>query len=272
MTRLEGNPMGVALHKEIADELRRKIKSGDFAPGDRLPTEPELERIFGASRNTIRIAVTNLVHEGLIQIQPGRGMFVPKGPIPFFVILSREEGGTGTDSPLDSYSSGVRAAGRKPSIRDFEMRIEYPSREVAGLLEIDEDTQVVMRGSKRFIDDIPYSLQSSYYSMDLVRGTELESRKGIPRGTIRVLAELGYEQTGYRDEIVARMPAPEEKTFFRIGPGIPVFVVYRIAYTSASTPIRLTVTTYAADRNRPSYDIGEVPERPMATGQISIVG
>ena len=264
--------MGVALHKEIADELREKIRTGEFAPGDRLPTEPELERLYGASRNTVRMAVATLVHEGLIQIQPGRGMFVPKGPIPFFVVLSREEGGDGTQSPLDSYSSGVRAAGRKPSIRDFEMRIEYPDREVARWLEIDEDTQVVVRSSKRFIDDIPYSLQSSYYSMDLVRGSEIESRNKIPRGTIRVLAELGYEQTGYRDEIVARMPSPEERRFFRIGPGVPVIVVHRIAYATASTPIRLTVTTYAADRNRPSYDIGEVPERPMARGQISIVG
>jgi GntR family transcriptional regulator len=270
--RLEGFPMANALHKEIADELRAMIRSGEFPAGERLPTEPELERRFGASRNTIRIAVTNLVHEGLIQIQPGRGMFVPKGPIPFFVILSREEGGDGTDSPLDSYSSGVRAAGRKPGIRDFEMRIEYPDREVAGLLNVDEDTQVVVRASRRFIDDTPYSLQRSYYSMDVVRGSELESRQGIPRGTIRVLAELGYEQTGYRDEIVARMPTPEERRFFKIGPGIPVVVVYRVAFADASTPIRLTVTTYAADRNRPSYDIGDVPERPMASGQISIVG
>ncbi|MFB4308433.1 GntR family transcriptional regulator [Actinomadura sp. GTD37] len=264
--------MANALHKEIADEIREKIKSGGFAAGERLPTEPELERIFGASRNTIRIAVTNLVHEGLIQIQPGRGTFVAKGPIPFFVILSREEGGDGTSSSLDSYSAGVRAAGRKPSVRGFETRIEYPDREIAGWLEVDEDTQVVVRGSQRFIDDTPYSLQKSYYSMDLVRGTEIESKEKIPRGTIRVLAELGHEQTGYRDEIVARMPTPEEKRFFKIGPGIPVVVVYRVAYSGDSTPIRLTVTAYAADRNRPSYDIGDVPERPMATGQISIVG
>jgi GntR family transcriptional regulator len=174
--------MANALHKEIADELREKIRSGEFAAGRRLPTEPELERLFGASRNTIRIAVTTLVHEGLIQIQPGRGMFVPEGPIPFFVILSREEGGDGTGSALDSYSSGVRAAGRKPSIRDFETRIEYPDREVAGWLQIDEDTQVVVRGSKRFIDDTPYSLQKSYYSMKLVRGTELEGKEKIARG------------------------------------------------------------------------------------------
>lgn len=264
--------MASALHKEIADELREKIKSGEFAAGERLPTETELERLYGASRNTIRIAVTNLVHEGLIHIQSGRGTFVSKGPIPFFVILSHEEGGDGSGSSLDSYSAGVRAAGRKPGIRDFETRIEYPGREIAGLLEIDEGTQVVVRGSKRFIDGTPYSLQKSYYSMDLVRGTEIESKEKIPRGTIRVLAELGYEQTGYRDEIVARMPAPEEKGFFKIGPGIPVIVVHRVAFAGDSMPIRLTVTTYAADRNRPSYDIGDVPERPMATGQISIVG
>ncbi|CNE14068.1 transcriptional regulatory protein [Mycobacterium tuberculosis] len=80
----------------------------------------------------------------------------------------------------------------------------------------------MVRGSKRFIDDTPYSLQKSYYSMKLVRGTELEGKEKIARGTIRALAEMGYEQSGYRDELVARMPTPEEKRFFKIGPGIPV--------------------------------------------------
>lgn len=154
-----------SLHKEIADELRDKINSGEYKPGERLPTEPELESLFNASRNTVRLAVSILVHEGLIQLLPGRGMFVPEGPLPFFVILSKEEGGQGMTRGIDSYTSGVQVAGRTPAIRDFEMRIEYPSRDVASRLEIDEDTQVVVRSSKRFIDERPYSLQSSYYSM-----------------------------------------------------------------------------------------------------------
>jgi GntR family transcriptional regulator len=262
--------MRSALHKDIANELRRLITSGGFKPGERLPTEPDLEERFGASRNTIRLAVATLVHEGLIQLSPGRGMFVPSDAIPFIVILSKEEGGEGQNPGLDSYRSGVQAAGRKADIRDFEMRIEYPTAEVASLLEIDEDSQVAVRGSKRFIDDHPHSLQCSYYPMDIVRGTDIDSKHKVERGTIQVLRELGHEQVGYRDDVEARMPTPEERDFFKIGPGVPVNTVYRVAF-SADRPIRLTVTTYAMDRNRLSYEVGTVPERHLSNGQTSIV-
>lgn len=260
------------LHRQITDDLRARITGGEYPPGERLPTEPELEQMYGASRNTIRMAVSTLVHEGLIHLQAGRGMFVPDGPIPFIVLLSKEEGGDGMASGLDSYSAGVQAAGRRPRIEAFKMHIDYPAREIAGWLEIDEDTQVAVRSSKRYIDDRPHSLQSSYYSMHLVRDSEIAGKNGIARGAIKVLEELGHPQAGYRDEIVARMPTPEESRFFKIGPGVPVIVVHRVAYAADGLPIRLTVTTYAADRNRPCYELGKVPERHLAEGQISTVG
>jgi GntR family transcriptional regulator len=241
-----------ALHEEIADELREMINSGEYEPGERLPTEPELESHFQVSRSTIRRAISTLTHEGLIQLQPGRGMFVPKGPPPFIVILSSEEGGGDAYPGLDSYRSGVRAAGRSAGIRNFERRIEYPDGEIAHLLDISEDDQVVVRSSQRYIDDRPCSLQSSYYPMDMVRGTEIESREKIDRGTIKVLEELGHKQAGYRDELTARMPTPAESV--------------------ARRPIRLTVTAYAADRNRPSYEIGTVPARHYVKGQIATTG
>ncbi len=200
-------------------------------------------------------------------------MFVPAGGItPFFVYLSKEEGGEGGTIHKDSYGSGVEAAGRRPSKRNWHSRIEYPTGEVASLLEIDEDAQVVVRGAQRYIDDKPYSIQRSFYPMDIVRGSEIEGRDIIPRGTIRVLEELGHRQVGYRDELTARMPIPDERDFFRIGPGVPVIVVFRIAFDGDERPIRLTITTYAGDRNRPCYEIGRVPPRSTPSGQIPTIG
>lgn len=264
--------MRAVRHQEIAEDLRRKINSGEYAPGSQLPTEPQLGERYRASRNTVRLAVMTLVNEGLIQLNRGRGMFVPDALIPFTVLLSEEEGGRGRNPGLDSYRSGVKVAHRRPEVRNFETRIEYVSAENASLLELDEDTQVVVRGAERFIDDSPYSLQRSYYPMDVARGTELERRQKIERGTIEVLRELGFEQVGHRDDIQARMPTPEERSFFRIGPGVPVLVVSRIAYTSQERPIRLTITVYAADRNRLSYDGGEVPARRLGEGEIPAFG
>jgi GntR family transcriptional regulator len=191
-------------------------------------------------------------------------MFVPTGNIPFTVVLSADEGGT--------YRSGVRVTGRKPDIRNFTTRIEYASAEVAGYLEIDQDSQVAVRSAERFIDGRPYSLQWSYYPMAIAKDTELVRREPTTHGTIALLRELGYEQVGTRDVIRIRMPMPDEKAFFRIGPGVPIVIVSRIAYTSSGQPIRLTRTVYPGDRNLLSYDTGTVPDRQLAEGEVTTSG
>ena len=68
------------------------------------------------------------------------------------------------------------------------------------------------------------------------------------------------------------MPTPEERTFFKIGPGIPIFVISRVAYAAGEQPIRLTVTTYAGDRNILSYENGHVPPRRLAEGEAAFSG
>jgi len=260
-------------HQEIAEDLRKKINSGEYRSGMQLPTESELETEYGASRNTVRVAVAALMNEGLIQVNRGRGMYVPDSLIPFTVLLSEEEGGRGLRPGLDSYRAGVLVAGRRPDVRNFTTRIEYPDTEIAGLLEVGERDQVAVRSSERYIDDSPYSTQRSYYPMDIARGTELEGPDKINRGTIEVLRELGFEQVSHRDTVKARMPTPEERAFFRIGLGVPMFVVSRIAYSAArESPVRLTVTVYPADRNRLSYDGGDAPARRLTEGEIPVFG
>ncbi len=63
-------------HEQIKAFIRDAIISGKLKPGDRLPTQAEMEKIYGASHNTIREAVGSLVHEGLIVREQGRGTFV----------------------------------------------------------------------------------------------------------------------------------------------------------------------------------------------------
>jgi GntR family transcriptional regulator len=96
--------------------------------------------------------------------------------------------------------------------------------------------------------------------MDIARGTPLELAGSIRQGVIRLLAELGHRQVGYRDEVTARMPDLPEQSFFRLPGGIPVIVVDRTAYDSVG-PIRLTRHIYPADRNRIAYDQGSLPEQ-----------
>jgi GntR family transcriptional regulator, transcriptional repressor for pyruvate dehydrogenase complex len=60
----------------VAAELERRILCGDLAPGDRLPTEPELGRMLGVSRSVIRDAIRSLVARGLVTVRQGQGTTV----------------------------------------------------------------------------------------------------------------------------------------------------------------------------------------------------
>jgi GntR family transcriptional regulator len=71
------------------------------------------------------------------------------------------------------------------------------------------------------------------------------------------MAEHGYVEVGYVDEITTRMPSPDEARRLRLSGGVPVIVYVRTSYTD-KRPARLTKTTMAGDRNRIVYEIGDV--------------
>ena len=58
-------------YRQVADQLRTNIVTGVLIPGQRLPIEPELARVFGVSRSTIREALGNLASSGLVVTRRG---------------------------------------------------------------------------------------------------------------------------------------------------------------------------------------------------------
>jgi DNA-binding FadR family transcriptional regulator len=64
--------LGNLIYRQIFEGIKR----GDYAPGDKLPTERRLMVQFAAARNTVRKAISRLVEDGLIQRQMGSGTYV----------------------------------------------------------------------------------------------------------------------------------------------------------------------------------------------------
>ncbi|MPS64234.1 MAG: FadR family transcriptional regulator [Chryseobacterium sp.] len=64
------------LAQEVADRLIEGIVSNEYAVGEKLPTEPELMKIYGVGRSSIREAIKILSIKGVLDVQQGVGTFV----------------------------------------------------------------------------------------------------------------------------------------------------------------------------------------------------
>ena len=60
-----------SLRFRLADVLRDRIVDGDLSPGDRLPSEPDLARVLGVSRASVRAAITVLEEDGFVRVDIG---------------------------------------------------------------------------------------------------------------------------------------------------------------------------------------------------------
>jgi len=258
--------MAEPLYRQIADDLRSKIESGELAQGSQLATEVELRDQYNASRNTVRDAIKWLTTLGLVETRPGQGTFVLEKSNPFVTTLTEDpETGRGGGED-DVYLAEVALSGRRPAGSDPRVEIQRATRAVARALRLDEGAQVVSRHQERFLDDTPWSLQTTFFPMSLVeRGaTRLLLPANIPEGAVAYLAnEFGLKQAGYRDTISVRPPDPNEAWFFKLAADgrVSVFEIHRLGFDQEGNRIRLTITVYPADRNRFRIDVGKVPPR-----------
>ena len=68
------------VYVQIADDLRDRIRAGEYTPGDRLPSVQDLSERYRVARETIRQAIDVLRGEKLVAAQSTRGVFVLKEP------------------------------------------------------------------------------------------------------------------------------------------------------------------------------------------------
>jgi GntR family transcriptional regulator len=256
--------MAEAMYRQIADDLRAKIESGEIAPGAQLPTEIELMDQYEASRNTVRDATKLLTGRGLVEARAGQGTFVIEKINPYVTTLTGDPQSGGGDETV--YIAEVTASNRTSEISDPRVEVQKADRVVANNLRIEVGAQVVSRHQQRFIDGLPWSLQTSFYPMTLVQqgAARLLEATSIDGGAVAYLAQTcGIQQAGYRDTISVRVPDETEARFFKIPTDgrVSVFEIFRVGFDKKGNRLRLTITVYPSDRNRLRIDVGAVPPR-----------
>jgi GntR family transcriptional regulator len=259
------------LWRLIAEDLRQKIESGEIGrDGQPLPTEMELREQYRASRNTVRDAVKWLVMRGLVYTRSGLGTFVTQRVDPFITRLAADSASS-IEAESSSFASEVASQTRKPVVSVPRVEIQRASGLPADELALADEAMVISRHQQRLIDDVPYSLQTTFYPMNLLeRGAvRLIQAEEIAEGALTYLEHaLGIRQAGLRDRITVRAPSDEETAFFRLPDDgrVAVFEITRTGFDEDGQPFRVTVTTYPADRNQFVMTSGNVPSVPSGRG------
>jgi GntR family transcriptional regulator len=261
--------MADPMYRQIADDLRRQIETGELRPGSQLATELELRETYRASRNTVRDAIKWLITRSLVETRPGQGTFVVERIHPYVTTLSEDpEIGFGGDEHIADEAGMLR---EQPRASPPRVEIQGARDKLAAALHLADDASVVSRFQTRYLDGAPWSMQVSFYPMHLVeRGAvQLIHAIDISQGVLQYLAEsLGIRQVGYRDLIAVRAPNETETAFFNLPEDgrVAVMEVSRTAFGQDGDPFRLTVSVYPADRNQFAVNVGNVPSNEKASG------
>lgn len=232
---------GISLYYQVAEVLREKILSGEWRPGDQIPTEDELCQLFQVSRTTVRYALSTLVSEGLIFRKQGQGTYVAEPTL--------EQG-----SPqLLGFTEEMTQKGAHPGSRVLAVERVSASEKVAEKLHLQVGEFVIMIKRLRLVNNEPIGIQTAYVPFNLCPELLNEDLSG----SLYALLERKYQihLCSAKDTYYVGMLKKEEAELLEVPPGSAAFVVERITVTPDGTPVEYVRSFMRGDRYKVSHQL-----------------
>lgn len=225
-----------AKHERLRAELARLITQ-ELSPGDRLPGERRLEQEHGVSRITVRHAIAELVSDGLLVREHGRGTFVASGPA-----RSRLH--------LASFHEDMRTAGLAPTTEPVLVAVEDSPPAAAAHLGAARSLRI---RRLRLGDGSPVSVDDCWVPQGL-----LPEHADWSSSLYRMLADAGAGITRAEQTVQAQGATREDAELLRIDPGSPVLVFHRRSFSlgpEGEIPVEYSVSVYRGDRYQLSMEV-----------------
>jgi GntR family transcriptional regulator len=148
--------INIPLHQQIFESIKDSIKSKDLMPGDKLPTEEELCKLFNISRPVVRQAYNQLIEEELIYRHKGKGSFVLAQKIKYSILQN-----------LNSLTEQISLNDMNPTIEEYLREVIDCPIEYLDKLGFQEPTQVIHIKRMYYGDKIPQFHVEVYLPLDL---------------------------------------------------------------------------------------------------------
>jgi len=246
-------------YERIADDLRDRIRTGELAPGDRLPSETVLVDRYGKSLPTLRQALGLLQAEGLIEKQHGRGNFVrrPRTPVQRTNVRHQWEKDRAREPEQQRRKTGATEHDTGLEVDDLVFQASYDlveaGEELAEIFDVPVGTVMVERTYRTRYDaeDYPFSLVDSYLVRDVVAANPdlLDaSNEPWPGGTQSQLHSIGIELGRIEERVLARPPSAEEAEELGLPPGTSLIILGKTSYDTTGRVVEHSFVRLPGDR------------------------
>ncbi|NBP72484.1 MAG: phosphonate metabolism transcriptional regulator PhnF [Alphaproteobacteria bacterium] len=240
MVGIEQEP-GVAVWRQISQTLHSDISSGGYQPGEKMPTEVMLSRRFGVNRHTVRRAISDLVDQGLVRVEQGRGTFVAEDVVEFVV------------GERTRFTELMTTQQRTPGTRLIRA-IELPAEEMIAVnLKLRIGTKVVLIERLGEADGRAISIGSHYFPARRVPGliAAFEERSSITKA----LSDIGIsDYVRLSTRVRSRQATSEEAKLLKISLATPVLETLSINCDSNGKRIEFGVSRFASNRVELRFD------------------
>ena len=232
---IAASPTFSPLYQQIKALITQSLQSGEWKPGELIPSEVELAGRFKVSQGTVRKAIDELSAENLVVRRQGKGTFVAthheERAHYRFLRLMPDEGDA-----------------QQPSNRVVDVRRMRAPAEVARLLDIKSGDSVIFIRRVQSFDGVPTILDELWLPGVLFRGLTAErlvEYKGPMYGLFET--EFGTRMIRATERVRAVLAEPQVGELLDVQPGTPLLSVERVSYTYGDKAVEVRRGLYRTD-------------------------
>ena len=225
----------VPRYYQLKGILRNRVRSGEWKPGDLIPSERELSETYSISRMTARQAVTDLVNEGIFYREQGKGTFV--SPHKIMQPLLK----------LSGFTEDISARGQRPGTRVLSLELRPADEMTAERLHVPLGQPIVRLERLRLADEEPLAIECSQLHF---KGCEKLLEEDFATHSLYQLLErkFGIPLMAADQEIEAGLASDDEAALLHIQPGSAVLYTRRITYTDRNLAVEYAKSVYCGTK------------------------
>ena len=225
------NPL--PLYYQLKEVLKQQIHAGHLAPHTAIPSEPELVAQYHVSRATVRQALTELVHEGLLYRQHGRGTFVCEPRVQ-----------QRTLSELTSLSDELRQRGKRPGGLLFVSELVRGSQTVRDQLRLTDEEQVVRLERLRTADETPVAYEIDYLPYPRASSVYQRAKEAGEGSLYNIMTAEGLHPYIAVRSLKGDLASAREAELLRIAPETSGLRLASTVFDDTGSPIEYTEAFY----------------------------